>query len=164
MASLPVLNQPPHLCAALLDHLSRRVRTRSETVLAPLGLRPRHLVTLTVLRDHGSSTQQALAARLGIDSTNLVGLLNDLEADNLIERRRSPEDRRRHVVDLTDVGAKKLAKAEFALAAVEDEVLAALTLEQREQLYSLLQQATATTDIAACAGAEDEPAPPVMYR
>jgi hypothetical protein len=66
-------------------------------------------------------------------------------------------------VDLTDVGAKKLAKAEFALAAVEDEVLAALTLEQREQLYSLLQQATATTDIVACAGAEDEPVPPVMY-
>ncbi|HWD07106.1 MAG TPA: MarR family winged helix-turn-helix transcriptional regulator [Amycolatopsis sp.] len=155
MASLPVVNQPPHRCGALLDHLSRRLRTRSETVLTPLGLRPRHLLTLTVLRDHGTSTQQALASTLGIDSTNLVGLLNDLEADNLVERRRSPEDRRRHVVELTDVGAKKLAKAEFALAAVEDEVLTALTSEQREELYSLLQQATATTDLAACAGADD---------
>ncbi|MQY10833.1 Transcriptional regulator SlyA [Streptomyces sp. RB5] len=162
MASLPVLNQPPHQSGALLDHLARRVRTRSETVLAPLGLRTRHLVTLTVLRDHGSSTQQALAATLGIDSTNLVGLLNDLEADHLIERRRSPQDRRRHVVDLTDAGVKKLAKAEFALAAVEDEVLAALTFEQREQLYSLLQQATAATDVVACAGSEDEPMPPPM--
>ncbi|WIX79352.1 MarR family winged helix-turn-helix transcriptional regulator [Amycolatopsis carbonis] len=155
MASLPVVNQPPHRCGALLDHLSRRVRTRAESVLTPMNLRPRHLLTLTVLRDHGSSTQQALAATLGIDSTNLVGLLNDLEADNLIERRRSPEDRRRHVVELTDVGVKKLARAEFAMAAVEDEVLCALTVEQREQLYSLLQQATASTDVEACVGADE---------
>ncbi|WP_326568765.1 MarR family winged helix-turn-helix transcriptional regulator [Amycolatopsis rhabdoformis] len=155
MASLPVVNQPPHRCGALLDHLSRRVRTRAESVLTPMNLRPRHLLTLTVLRDHGSSTQQALAATLGIDSTNLVGLLNDLEADNLVERRRSPEDRRRHVVELTDVGAKKLAKAEFALAAVEDEVLGGLTPDQREELYCLLQQATATTDVEACAGADE---------
>ncbi|HEY2063953.1 MarR family winged helix-turn-helix transcriptional regulator [Amycolatopsis sp. NBC_01480] len=162
MSSLPVVNQPPHRCGALLDHLSRRMRLRAESVLAPLGLRPRHLLALTVLRDQGGSTQRALASTLEMDGTTIVGLLNDLEADNLAERRRSPEDRRRHVVELTDVGAKKLAKAEFALAGVEDEVLAGLSHDEREQLYALLQQATATTDIAACAGAADEaPGPPV---
>jgi DNA-binding MarR family transcriptional regulator len=145
MASLPVVNQPPHRAGALLDHLARRIRLRSETVLAPLGLRPRHLIALTLLRDLGGCSQQALAQTLEMDGTNIVGLLNDLEADNLIERRRSPEDRRRHVVELTDVGAKKLAKAEFALAAVEDEVLGALDNGQREQLYTLLQRATGCT-------------------
>ncbi|GAB2975714.1 MarR family winged helix-turn-helix transcriptional regulator [Amycolatopsis acidiphila] len=142
MASLPVANQPPHRSGALLDHLARRIRLRSESVLAPMGLRPRHLLALTLLRDLGGSSQQALAQTLEMDSTNIVGLLNDLEGDNLVERRRSPEDRRRHVVELTDVGAKRLAKAEFALAAVEDEVLAALDNEQREQLYALLHQAS----------------------
>jgi MarR family transcriptional regulator, lower aerobic nicotinate degradation pathway regulator len=155
MASLPVINQPPHRSGALLDHLARRMRRRAESVLAPLGLRPRHLVALTVLRNHGGSTQQALATTLQMDSTNLVGLLTDLEADNLIERRRSPEDRRRHVVELTDVGIKKLVKAEFALAAVEDDVLGTLDHRQREALYTLLQQATATSDPAACAAADD---------
>jgi MarR family transcriptional regulator, lower aerobic nicotinate degradation pathway regulator len=140
--SLPVVNQPTHRTAALLDYLARRMRLRAESALAPLGLRSRHLVALTVLREGGDSTQQALSATLQIDRTNLVGLLNELEADNLIERRRSSEDRRRHIVELTAAGAKLLAKVEFALAAVEDEVLGGLDDEQRETLYSLLQQAT----------------------
>ena len=83
IASLPVI-QPRHGSAALLDHLARRVRLRAESVIAPLGLRPRHLVALTVLRDGGGSTQQALSTTLQIDGTNLVGLLNELEADRRI--------------------------------------------------------------------------------
>jgi DNA-binding MarR family transcriptional regulator len=95
-----------------------------------------------VLRDHGSGTQQALAAALRIDRTNLVGLLNELETDGLITRRRSTDDRRRHIVELTDHGARRLAAAESALAAAEDELLSALDPEERETLYRLLQQAT----------------------
>ncbi|MEV6445046.1 MarR family winged helix-turn-helix transcriptional regulator [Amycolatopsis sp. NPDC051716] len=150
MTSLPVVDQPPHRCGALVDHLARRLRLRSESVLAPLGLRPRHLIALTVLRDQGGSAQQDLAKILEMDSTNVVSLLNELETENLIERRRSPADRRRHLVELTDVGAKLLARAEFALAAVEDEVFSALDGEQRETLYTLLQQATSKTGVEAC--------------
>ena len=141
MASLPLINRPAHHSGALLDHLARRMRLHAEAVLAPSGLRPRHLVALTVLRDRGGSTQQALACTLAMDGTNIVGLLNELEAQKLIERQRSPEDRRRHVVELTDAGAKQLAEAEVALIAVEDEVLRTLDENQRETLYSLLQQA-----------------------
>jgi DNA-binding MarR family transcriptional regulator len=157
MTSLPVVNQPPHRCGALLDHLSRRMRLRSESVLAPLGLRPRHLIALTVLRERGGSSQQDLAKILAMDGTNVVGLLNDLEAENLIERRRSPVDRRRHVVELTDVGVKMLVRAEFALAAVEDEVLGGLTAEQRETLYELLHQATSKGEVQACSEAVPPP-------
>jgi DNA-binding MarR family transcriptional regulator len=58
--------------------------------------------------------QQALAGTLDIDGTNIAGLLNELEAEKLIERRRSPEDRRRHLVELTDIGAEQLAMSEYA--------------------------------------------------
>jgi DNA-binding MarR family transcriptional regulator len=146
---LPVLNQPPHRVGALLDQLSRRMRLHAESVLAPLGLRPRHLVALTVLRDRGGSTQQALSTTLMMDRANVVGLLNDLEADGLIERTRSPEDRRRHMVQLTDAGSHRLARAEFALARVEDEVLCGLGAEQRDTLYELLQTAASGADTAA---------------
>jgi DNA-binding MarR family transcriptional regulator len=155
IASLPVIQpKPEHRSAALLAHLARRMRLRAESALAPLGLRPRHLVALTVLRDGGRSTQQALSTTLQIDSTNLVGLLNELEADKLIERRRSSEDRRRHTVELTTAGAKRLTEAEFALAAVEDEVLGRLDDDQRETLYRLLQQAT-SADVIECPSAAD---------
>lgn len=129
---------------------------RAEAALAPLGLRPRHLVALTVMRQHGSGTQQALAAALRIDRTNLVGLLNDLEATGLIARRRSSEDRRRHIVELTEDGARRLAEAETALTEVEDELLAGLDAEQRETLLALLTQATAgqRLDCAVAAAGE----------
>jgi len=155
MASLPVVNQPVHRTGALLNHLARRMRLRSEAVLAPLGLRPRHLVALTVLRDGGDCTQQALAATLEMDGTNIVGLLNELEAEKLIERRRSPEDRRRHVVELTDAGARQLAKVEFALTEAEGEVLGALDESQRETLYNLLLQAARGT-VPSCTEAIDD--------
>ena len=79
-----------------------------------------------MLRDHGSITQQALSVTLEMDRTNMIGLLNELEAEGLILRRRSTEDRRRHVVELTKAGAKRLAEAECALAAADNEVLGAL--------------------------------------
>src|ERR1700731_5249927 len=118
MTSRPVDSQPAHRSGALLDHLARRMRLRAESVLAPLGLRPRHLVALTVLRSRDGITQQALSTTLEMDGTNIVVLLNELEAEGLVELRRSPEDRRRHVVGLTQAGAKRLAGAAWALPAV----------------------------------------------
>ena len=142
ISGLPVVNQPARRVGALLDQVGRQLRMHSLPALDSLGIRPRHLLTLTVLRDLGGSSQADLSALLQIDRTNLVGLLNELESEGWIERRRSPEDRRRHVVELTKDGREALSRAEFALAAVEDEVLAALDTEQREALYQLLVQAT----------------------
>jgi DNA-binding MarR family transcriptional regulator len=147
--------QTRHHSSALLDHLARLMRLRAESALAPLGMRPRHLVVLTVLRDYGSPTQQALAAALQTDRTNLIGLLNELETDGLVLRRRSTEDRRRHFVELTGDGAERLAEAEAALVATEDEVLGALDADQRETLYQLLAQAT-TSHVVDCAAAAAE--------
>ncbi|MGS2618111.1 MarR family winged helix-turn-helix transcriptional regulator [Micromonospora sp. LZ34] len=158
MPALPV-DRPERRSGALLDHLARRFRLRSESVLAPLGLRPRHLVALTVLREAGGISQQALAGRLEIDATNVVGLLNDLEQAGLVERRRSAEDRRRHVVELTADGAKRLNEAECALAVAEDDVLGALAPAERETLYDLLRRATSGTapNCVEAAGYESGP-------
>jgi DNA-binding MarR family transcriptional regulator len=148
-----------HRSSALLDHLARLMRTRSESELEPLGLRPRHLIALTVLRANGGiAGQQELAAALQIDRTNLVGLLNELEAEGLILRRRAAEDRRRHIVELTTAGGERLADAEAAIGAAEDEILGALTDRQREQLFQLLQKAAAGHAFD-CAGAAAEREP-----
>lgn len=149
-----------HRSSALLNHLARLMRMRAEVELEPLGLRPRHLVALTMLRENGGvAGQQDLAAALAIDRTNLVGLLNELEAEDLILRRRAAADRRRHIVELTDAGAEKLLAAERAIGAAEDDVLGALDDRQREQLFELLQQATAgrAPDCTAAAAEREEP-------
>ncbi|HEX3359965.1 MAG TPA: MarR family transcriptional regulator [Solirubrobacterales bacterium] len=148
-----------HRSSALLSHLARLIRMASEHELEPLGLRPRHLIALTVMRENGGLTgQQELATELGVDRTNLVGLLNELEGEGLILRRRAPQDRRRHIVELRPAGEQRLCAAETAIGAAEDEVLGALSDHQREQLFELLQQASAgrAPDCAAAA-AEREP-------
>jgi DNA-binding MarR family transcriptional regulator len=124
-------------------------------VLEEHGLRPRSLVALTLLRDHDGFSQQGLAATLQIDKTNLVGLLNDLENDALVARRRSPEDRRRHLVEITAAGTAKLSEAEEALAAVEDDVLGVLSEEERETLYRLLRRVT-TEHVLDCSKATQD--------
>jgi DNA-binding MarR family transcriptional regulator len=149
-----------HRSAALIDHLARLIRTRMQAEIEPLGLRPRHLVALTVLRSAGGAAgQQELASGLRIDRTNLVGMLNELEAEGLILRRRAAEDRRRHIVELTPAGEERLAAAEGAAGAAEDEVLAALDDRQREQLFELLRQASVgnAPDCAAAAVEDEEP-------
>ena len=151
------VEQTERRSGALLDHLARRMRLRSESVLAPLGLRPRHLVALTVLREAGGISQQGLASSLQIDGTNVVGLLNDLETAGLVERRRSPEDRRRHVVSLTETGATRLNEAECALAAAEDEVLGALDPAERDTLYELLRRASSGAPATCVEAAGEDP-------
>ncbi|MEU4363125.1 MarR family winged helix-turn-helix transcriptional regulator [Promicromonospora sp. NPDC023987] len=150
MDELPVLEQSVRRSGALVDYLARHLRRRSESALAPLGLRTRHLVALTVLRERRDITQRDLASALVLDGTNVVGLLNELEGRGLVERRRSTEDRRRHVVSLTDDGVSLLCKAETALTAVEDDVFEALTPQQRAQLHDLLAAATSSAPESYC--------------
>lgn len=151
MVDFQVEAQHRQLSAPLIEHLARRMRTAMEAELATFDLRARHLIALTFLREIGESSQADLAQTLRLDRTNLVGLLNELEGAGLVERRRSPEDRRRHTVLLTPTGEERLDEVEGALAGVEEEVLASLNPDQRDSLHQLLHQATAGD--ATCAEA-----------
>jgi len=88
-----------------------------------------------------------------------LGVVPALAAEELILRRRAAEDRRRHIVELTAAGGERLAAAEKAIGAAEDDVLGALDDRQREQLFELLQQATAgrAPDCAGAAAEREEP-------
>jgi len=74
----------------LLDHLARVGRRAAEATMSPGGLRPRHLIALKLLSEHGPASQQGLAEALSLDPSNVVGLLNELEERGLITRRRDP--------------------------------------------------------------------------
>lgn len=71
----------------------------------------------------------------------MVGLLNELEERQLITRRRDPADRRRHIVELSALGQDELGRAYARLSSVEDELLSALSVEERDTLYTLLVRA-----------------------
>ncbi|MGB2712314.1 MAG: MarR family winged helix-turn-helix transcriptional regulator [Conexibacter sp.] len=123
----------------LLTRLAKAVYRRSNE--AVLGMRLKQFVALAHLRDHGEVSQQALGEALGLDANNLVLLLNELEGAGHVERHRDPTDRRRHIVSLTTAGQRALERGEKGMDGVQDEVLAALTAEQRATLHTLLSRA-----------------------
>jgi DNA-binding MarR family transcriptional regulator len=101
-------------------------------------------------------SQQALCGALHLDPNNLVLMLNELEDAGYIERRRDPEDRRRHIVELTAPGKRALERAEKGMESVEDQVLAALDAGQRAELRKLLALALSDGEDQATSAAESE--------
>ena len=123
----------------LLTRLAKQVYRRSNEEL--LGMHMRLLMALSYLRDHDGAPQQELADALCMDANNVVLLLNELEDLGHVARRRDPQDRRRHLVDITDQGRRALARAEHEQESIEDEVLAPLDPEERATLWRLLSRA-----------------------
>jgi DNA-binding MarR family transcriptional regulator len=76
-----------------------------------------------------------------MDANNCVILLNGLEEGGLIERTRDPQDRRRHIVEITSKGRKALERAEHELETLEDDVLGNLDAAERDKLRDLLAKA-----------------------
>jgi DNA-binding MarR family transcriptional regulator len=123
----------------LLTRLSRAVYRRANEPL--LGMRMKEFVALSYLRHSPGIGQRELGDRLMLDPNNTVLLLNDLELRDLAERRRDPDDRRRHLVDITPQGVRALERAERAVDSLEDEVLGALSARERATLRDLLLRA-----------------------
>lgn len=143
MNDMSAVAPPAHLSGPLIQHLGRRLRSEGQAELSKtFGLRERHLIALTLLREFGEQSQADLAGNLRVDPTSLVALLNELEAAGLVERRRTPRDRRRHTVALTSAGMCRLADIERALIAIERRTLSGLDPTEQATLHALLQKAT----------------------
>lgn len=142
--------KPPYelVCSTsyLLKRLGWKIKERTLEAFEAVGESPYHYSVLAVLEESARETQATIADSLGYDRSWLVGLLDELEEAGLIERKRDPADRRRHLVSLKPAGKKKLAKLRAISRRVEDEFLAGLDPEQRKQLHALLQQIAAHHD------------------
>ena len=142
MNDMSAVAPPAHLSVPLMQHLGRRLRSEGQAELSKtFGLRELHLIALTLRREFGEQSQADLAGTLRVDPTSLVGLLNELEAAGLVERRRTTRDRRRHTVAPTSAGMCRLADIERALIAIEQRALSGLDPTEQATLHALLQKA-----------------------
>jgi MarR family transcriptional regulator, lower aerobic nicotinate degradation pathway regulator len=130
----------------LLKRLGWAVKDRTFEAFEEAGESPYHYSILAVLEESARETQATIADALGYDRSWLVGLLDELEADGSIERRRDPADRRRHLVSLKPAGKKKLGRLRAISQRVEEEFFAGLDEGQREKLHSLLRELAAHHD------------------
>jgi DNA-binding MarR family transcriptional regulator len=132
--------------AFLLKRVGLLAKERTMEAYESIGASPYHYSVLAVLEEGARDTQAKIADALGYDRSWLVGLLDELEEAGLIERKRDPEDRRRHLVSLNPAGKERLAQLRAISRDVENELLASLDAEQRIQLHELLLQLASDHD------------------
>jgi DNA-binding MarR family transcriptional regulator len=126
----------------LLKRAWRELEALHEQHLGPSGVNVRELAVLLFLGGREPESQQQAAARLGIDRTTMVGLLDSLEGKGLVARRPDAGDRRRNVVMLTESGLETLRAATRASDAAERELLSALDDGEAALLRELLERVT----------------------
>lgn len=154
----------------LIDHLARVGRRAADLRLSGSSgcLRPRHIIALRLLHERGPMPQHGLGEALSLDPSNVVGLLNELEERGFITRRRDPADRRRHIVELSADGTAELAATDAELGLIEDDLLKALSPEERITLHALLVRAVGAVSPAwgspKCAADGSPAEPPACLR
>jgi len=104
--------------------------------LKAVGLTPAHIGLLRVIAATPGQSQQAVAERVGVHPSRIVALIDDLEREGFVERRRNREDRRLYALHPAPGG--KIAEIGRIAAAHEHDIGAALSAEERVQLRELL--------------------------
>src|SRR5262245_13657988 len=123
----------------LIKRLANAAKERAMKSYEELGMHPYHYAILLVLADGSHETKGSSADALGYDRGQLVGLLDELEELGLVERRRDPADRRRHIVQMTPEGRSTLRRLRALSRRNEDAFLEPLSEQQRADLLELLQ-------------------------
>jgi DNA-binding MarR family transcriptional regulator len=131
----------------LLKRLGFLLKERGFAAFEATGLSPYHHAVLALLEEDPRETQATIADALGYDRSHLVGILDDLEERGLIERKRDPSDRRRHLVSLAPDGKRALARMRELVTRMEDEFFAPLDAADRATLHALLLELASHHDV-----------------
>lgn len=128
----------------ILGRAADRGRALVAAALAGEGLKMWHHVVLCAVAELGPVAQAELVRGVGLDAKDMVGVLNDLQAAGLVVRTPDPHDRRKNAVTVTAQGRRRLARCERAARKANDELLAPLTVVERELLTALLTRVSGT--------------------
>ncbi|MSS20534.1 MarR family transcriptional regulator [Eubacteriaceae bacterium RF-744-FAT-4] len=104
--------------------------------LKPLGLTYTQYITFMVLWEQDGLTVGEIGNRLHLDNGTLTPMLKKMEKQGYVNRHRDPDDERRVVVDLTDLGREM--KAKLADVPLKVGRCVPLDSDEAQTLYRLL--------------------------
>lgn len=104
------------------------------------GLRSYHYRLLATLDEQGPVGQADLGRYTGVDRSDVVTILGDLERLGLTERSVDPSNRRRNIVTITSAGRAQLGALDSVIDEVQERVLEPLSAPERRQLTKLLRK------------------------
>ncbi|HEU0189734.1 MAG TPA: MarR family winged helix-turn-helix transcriptional regulator [Mycobacterium sp.] len=125
--------------AFLLAQLGHHAAELFAEQMAQVGITPPHAGILRAISAEPGRSQQALSAQLGLLPSRVVAYVDELEEHGYVERRRDPDDRRRHALYLTEAGRRLLGRISDLARQHERRLTGGLSAEQRGALRDLLQ-------------------------
>jgi DNA-binding MarR family transcriptional regulator len=125
-----------------LGRASQQAQRLVRRQMAAEDVRTQHYHVLVSLADDGEAAQGALADRIAFDRSDLVAVLDELEALGHVVRRSDPTDRRRNLVAITPAGETAVERMDRLIFAAEAELLERLTAAERRTLLELLGRLT----------------------
>jgi MarR family transcriptional regulator for hemolysin len=147
--------RPAHQPVGLqLTQVSRAVSRAFEAALAEAGGSLPVWLVMISLKSRTVASQRELAEAVGVQGATLTHHLNAMESAGLVTRRRDPQNRRLHVVQLTADGEALFPRLRAAAMAFDRQLRAGLTESETGQLESLLAR------LRDNVGAEARQAPP----
>ncbi|MFF2040551.1 MarR family winged helix-turn-helix transcriptional regulator [Kitasatospora sp. NPDC058170] len=126
------------LSSFLMARTGRSARRLLAGRAACHGFKLWHVMVLCALQDVPSLFKAELAERLELTSSDVARVVDDLVAAGYVTCGRAEEDRRRVMVRLTPSGREAAALVNSDLSAVEDDVLAPLSVADRRRLAHML--------------------------
>jgi len=117
---------------------SQANRLVGEALQQPGGRR--RFAVLSGLEEFGPLSQAELSRRLGLDRSDLVAELNQLEAHGWGLRAPDPGDPRRNAIRITPTGMAELHDLDRRITAAHARLLDPLSPEEQELLAALLQR------------------------
>lgn len=146
LAPLPLPEELVAKSGFVMVRLAMGFKARAIAELEAAGFSQYHYSVLALLGEQPRKAQASMADALALDPSQLVGVLDGLERRGLVERRRDPDDRRRHVVSLTAKGRSELAELRKTIDRLEDELFAPLDAGSRKTFHELLLRLAAYHD------------------
>ncbi|PZR54240.1 MarR family transcriptional regulator [Xylanimonas oleitrophica] len=145
----PDLAVEPLAVFSRVSRLARHLDRARRGAFARHGLEAWEFDVLSALRRAGDPYRMspgALVTATLVTSGTMTNRIDRLESHGLVERHRSPDDRRGVLVQLTPAGRERVDAALTDLLEVEARVLDALSPEERPQLAALLRTVAAQFD------------------
>ncbi|MFI6474188.1 MarR family winged helix-turn-helix transcriptional regulator [Streptomyces sp. NPDC050516] len=122
----------------LIGRVAARGRGLVAEALAEQGVKMLHHAVLAAVSELGPIAQADLGRRLAIDPKDLVGILNDLQADGFTVREPDPRDRRKNAVTVTPDGQDLLERCAAVAETANAQLLAPLAPAEARRLMALL--------------------------
>jgi DNA-binding MarR family transcriptional regulator len=124
--------------AFVLQDVARTVRARVDEQLSESGLTWVSFSLLLVAAQVDGLSQQTLAVKAGVDRNRASSVLEDLEYEGYVTRRRSRDDARRVAVAIMEVGRHLVAEGLAAVERAEAASMRGLRRRERERVHALL--------------------------